>query len=141
MWLVAAMLGAAGGLLTLVITDELVSASMAQLVGATPREAESIARAATVIRVVLSLVLITLLVPMAFLLRSGRHWSRIVLGTVGAVWIAGTLLGIGEPFSVGGPGILIGLLNLVTIALIVAASVFMFAADTHRFLMDARPRR
>ncbi|MET1075116.1 MAG: hypothetical protein ABWY11_20890 [Umezawaea sp.] len=65
-------------------------------------------------------------------MRSGKNWARIVLAVLSGLWLITTLIGIA---SAGGIGIV---LDVIQIALVVAAVYFMFRPSANAYFAPRR---
>nr|BFE47678.1 hypothetical protein GCM10017745_11050 [Saccharothrix mutabilis subsp. capreolus] len=85
---------------------------------------------------IFSLILFAVWIAVVFQMRNGQNWARItltILGGLGILFGLIGLIGIGLLFSLGIFGVIQGLFNIIQLALIIGALVFMFKPDANHY--------
>lgn len=141
LWIANIVLGVIGGLLSLLVFDDLVA--MAELPpGVTPEQAALGATVGAIFVAVVTLVFLGLGLLFAFKMRAGRNWARITLTVLGVIAVLFSLLSFGDLLVMAGTGS-IGTLSVVISViqnlLIIAAIYFMFRPAAAQYF--AAPRR
>lgn len=134
LWLIAAGVSLIGQLLSFATSSE-VAEEVARQSGVTVESAEP-----GIGGTVFSIVLLIAWVATVFAMRGGQNWARILLTVLGGIYLLITLfslLALGILFAIGGLGILQGLLNLVSIVVIIGAIVFQFRGESNHFFRRA----
>lgn len=135
LWLAAMAAGVIGAILSFITIKQLVDKIDNQYGVSTPSASPGYGST------IFSLVIFALIIACIFTMRSGANWARIVLTVLGVLSVLGALgsIAIGvSPFSIGGLGIVQGLLQIVQVLLIIAAMVFMFRPDANQYFASRR---
>lgn len=130
LWIVAAALGVIGAVLGLAMQDAIMEETADQL-GITVEEAD-----AGAVGTIVNLLFIALWVGVAFAMRAGMNWARIVLTVLGGLSVLFGLFGLASLpilLAVGGLGVLQVFLNIGSLVVIIAAIVFMFRAEANHY--------
>ncbi|GAA2663261.1 MULTISPECIES: hypothetical protein [Actinosynnema] len=138
LWLVSAAISVVGSLLTLLTYEEQVRVTLEGL-GMSPEliEQSLAASGPSYVNLLLSLAITAAWVAVAFAMRNGANWARIVLAILGGISVLfslfGTVLAVGLLFSLGIFGVLQGLLALVGLPVMIGAIVLMFTGGASRY--------
>lgn len=84
----------------------------------------------------LYLLLVVAWLAVAFLMRSGQNWARILLTVFGGLGLLLQLVGLGGLgvyFSIGGIGAFLGLLHIVQLITLIAGLALMYVGDANRY--------
>ncbi|MBA0127457.1 DUF5336 domain-containing protein [Haloechinothrix sp. YIM 98757] len=134
LWMASVVIGIVSSLLSL-ISQDAINEESAERLGATADQAEAGAAGGT-LGIVIGLVIAVILAGLAFAMRNGANWARIVLTVLGGIGLLFGLLGLltlPVYFAIGFVGALIGLLQIASLAVIAAAIVFMFRAESNHY--------
>jgi hypothetical protein len=104
-------------------------------------EARAAGAAQANVSLVFNVVILALIGAAVVAMRKGRNWARIVLTVVGVLALLASLFllfGAGLLFAIGGLGIVVVLLGAVSIALAIAAMVFMYRPDAKAYFAAMR---
>ncbi|QUF02230.1 hypothetical protein KCV87_22365 [Actinosynnema pretiosum subsp. pretiosum] len=86
---------------------------------------------------VFRLIIIAAWVAVAFAMRGGANWARIVLTVLGGLGLVMLLIGgiaiLGLLFAIGGLGVMQGLFVLVQLVLLIGAIITMFTGGASRY--------
>ncbi|MDV6013950.1 hypothetical protein [Haloechinothrix sp. LS1_15] len=127
LWLIAAGCALVSVLLALVSLDALVAVGAAEVRAAAEPTAESVARVAIVLGLLLRGMLAASWPVLALVMRHARRaWARSLLTCTGAVWAVLTLLGIGNALAAGKLAAVMALLDIVTVGIAAVATVTMY---------------
>lgn len=150
LFLTAAVCGIISSLLNFATVDAIYDASVQEQAEELGIPADQIgnvpdlggAGAATVgVGVFIGLIIFAAWIACVFLMRNGANWARIVLAVLGGIGVLLGLIGlltIGALFSAGFLGVLQALLGLAQLGLTVAAIVFMFKPDANAYFATPR---
>lgn len=130
LWLVAAGIRLIGIVLSFVTADE-VAEETAQRMGMTIESTEP-----AIGSTIFGIVLVVAWVAIVFAMRSGQNWARILLTVLGGIYLLLAIIGLvtlGILFAIGGLGVLQGLLQIISLVVVVAAIVFQFRGESNRF--------
>ncbi|GAA2663258.1 MULTISPECIES: hypothetical protein [Actinosynnema] len=138
LWMVSAVLS----VLTLIVTNLNIEATVAETAArlteaGLPVDPAEIDTSVSVVSVVISLAINAIWVAVAFVMRNGANWARIVLTVLGALSLVFSslfsLLSLPVLFSIGALGVVEALLSIVGIPVMLAAIVYMFTGGAGRY--------
>ncbi|SNR93998.1 hypothetical protein SAMN06265360_13812 [Haloechinothrix alba] len=134
LWMVNVVVGILSSLLALASQDAIVEESADRL-GVAVDQAETGAAGGTA-GIIFGLVIAVIFAGLAFAMRGGANWARIVLTVLGGLGLLFGLIGLmvlPVYFAIGFLGSLIGLLEIASLVIIAAAIVFMFRAESNHY--------
>lgn len=136
LWLINVAVGVVSSLIALTMMDQLINEALEQQNAQMTEEA---AQAGIVVGIVIGLVLVAIWLAIAFQMRKGRNWARIVLAVLGGIGVIMSVIGMADAFSLPGvAGFTVGVLEIVSTLLVIAAIYFMFRPESNAYFSRQR---
>ncbi|ACU40522.1 hypothetical protein [Actinosynnema mirum] len=138
LWMVSAALSVLKLVFSYLTIDAVNAETAARLTGAgLPVEPSDIDGSLGLAGTALMLVFTAAWAAVAFAMRGGANWARIVLTVFGGLSLAfgllGSLIAVPVLFSIGALGVVEALVNIADIPVLIAAIVYMFTGGAGRY--------
>lgn len=139
LWLINVALGLVSAVVALTMMDQLIDEAARQQNIRVTAEADAIVQTAVVVGIVFGLVLVAIWLAVAFQMRKGRNWARIVLAVLGGIGVIMSVIGMGDAFSMPGvAGFTLGILEIASTLLVIGAIYFMFRPESNAYFSSRR---
>lgn len=136
LWFASILVGLLGGVLVFALTDQSAQVQTmrdADTSGLTDAQLQTAVTIGLVSILVITLIVLALQIFFVLKMKAGRNWARIVLTVLAGVSVLSSLAALAQGFGIGTA------VNLISLALLIGAVVFMFRPASNAYFSQRRP--